>query len=1324
MNPIKQIKTVVFLAAIFSILPICISNAQITSDVADENLFDIAIYKSSVHESALEVRWYPSSNLTNFIVEIRNLIDGSIEKKSVSGQNSVFIDDIFIDDDYAISVRAVDETFTHVLGTSPEELWRGEQTKLAKPANIQSHGGSEAFATPTLNATLHALDSNNFPFIFTTVSVDTGNSPVGTLTTANFTAFEDGRIQTDFFAVTPPDIGGGVRILDFIFLIDNSGSMGPEQQQVKANVSAFVDGLAARQIDVRLGLVRFGQTASGGQPIIMNNGNMTGDINFFKSLLNQLTAAGAIEPGIEAVFQAATTFSFRPGSQRHFLLITDEDSDGGNLQQSINTCLNNNIIVHTAVDCNFMNSNSDYCNSSSIRGRTGGLLSDVIGPYDAIFDRITTNIGNTYIVRYRTDNPVFDAQQREVRILVNAFSQSDEVIGFYTPGAAPLIVRTQATKNLSNSAQIAGVPIKIAAQITDAVAPFIQNARLFYRRTGTTNYSSLNMTAVGNNIYEATISGTNIITPGLDYYITATDGQATSSDPSVDPNIFPYQIAILPNLPPAISHTPVTTGIPGQAITIAADVTDNTDSLANVALHFRGIGSLLFTVVPMHQTTANKYEGIIPGSAVTNDGLEYFIRAIDNFNLAGVHGPHRITVDVECPFPFFDDFEDGVADGWAPLNPARWTVVQDQGDFSYFLNTTDFSANGDALGEFTVIDNHVFDDFTFTCQARSAEDLASNENADFDIVFGYQDALNYYYVMFNSNPVFTEIFKLVNGTRTSLANYGVSAISDNSYHNIEVKRDGNLIEVKFDNALIMSATDGTFTNGKIGLGSFNDSAYFDDIQICATGIPGGEIKPVVTATQVIGTEFWVDITVSSVQDLFGLSFDLNFTNTTYLDVVTPTSNNVIPGPFLGSDVVFIPVVDEAGGKVSIGISRKSGQGGVNGSGVVIRIKFNSMNSTPAGTQATFSLSNITANDPAGNTINMQSSSSTIVLEGLVVWPGDTDNNGIVNQADVLPIGLNWNRTGPARQNATINWVGQVATPWTPQASTYADANGSGNVNQADVLPIGLNWNRTHSATLFTSALTKSLLNESIVNSANLQFKIDGDTNPGDNFYVEIHANDVTNLFGISFEVVYAPPTYIDPLGAEPGSWIGSDVIFISNTDTTAGKIGIGISRKSGQGGVDGSGMVSRIMMQMSNDAVATQDTTFLSIQNVQATDPDGNSVQFDISNVTLTPLVTKIETPFVSTPDRFALHQNYPNPFNPETTISYQLPVTGSVELAIYNILGQKIRTLFNQRRTTGYYQVRWDGRNEAGVQVPSGVYLYRLVAHNFVQTQKMLLLR
>ncbi len=95
----------------------------------------------------------------------------------------------------------------------------------------------------------------------------------------------------------------------------------------------------------------------------------------------------------------------------------------------------------------------------------------------------------------------------------------------------------------------------------------------------------------------------------------------------------------------------------------------------------------------------------------------------------------------------------------------------------------------------------------------------------------------------------------------------------------------------------------------------------------------------------------------------------------------------------------------------------------------------------------------------------------------------------------------------------------------------------------------------------------------------------------------------------------------------------------------------------------------------------------------------------------------------------FQLFQNYPNPFNPETAISYQLPPNGQaaishVELAIYNSLGQKVRTLVAASQAPGAYRVTWDGRNDAGTPVASGIYIYRLSAGNVAQARKMLLLR
>jgi len=81
-------------------------------------------------------------------------------------------------------------------------------------------------------------------------------------------------------------------------------------------------------------------------------------------------------------------------------------------------------------------------------------------------------------------------------------------------------------------------------------------------------------------------------------------------------------------------------------------------------------------------------------------------------------------------------------------------------------------------------------------------------------------------------------------------------------------------------------------------------------------------------------------------------------------------------------------------------------------------------------------------------------------------------------------------------------------------------------------------------------------------------------------------------------------------------------------------------------------------------------------------------------------------------PDHFNL-QNYPNPFNPETVIQYELPRKGIVKLDIYNLLGRRIRKLVEQEQDCGLYSVVWDGRDEQGASVASGVYIYQLRFEN-----------
>lgn len=93
-------------------------------------------------------------------------------------------------------------------------------------------------------------------------------------------------------------------------------------------------------------------------------------------------------------------------------------------------------------------------------------------------------------------------------------------------------------------------------------------------------------------------------------------------------------------------------------------------------------------------------------------------------------------------------------------------------------------------------------------------------------------------------------------------------------------------------------------------------------------------------------------------------------------------------------------------------------------------------------------------------------------------------------------------------------------------------------------------------------------------------------------------------------------------------------------------------------------------------------------------------------------------------PNGFELFQNYPNPFNPNTVIEYALPEASYVELVIYNILGQKIRVLVNQHQNAGYKRISWDGKNDQGQIVKSGMYFYRLRVGEKVSSKKMILLR
>ncbi|HWR82070.1 MAG TPA: T9SS type A sorting domain-containing protein [Candidatus Deferrimicrobium sp.] len=93
-------------------------------------------------------------------------------------------------------------------------------------------------------------------------------------------------------------------------------------------------------------------------------------------------------------------------------------------------------------------------------------------------------------------------------------------------------------------------------------------------------------------------------------------------------------------------------------------------------------------------------------------------------------------------------------------------------------------------------------------------------------------------------------------------------------------------------------------------------------------------------------------------------------------------------------------------------------------------------------------------------------------------------------------------------------------------------------------------------------------------------------------------------------------------------------------------------------------------------------------------------------------------------PDRFSLSANYPNPFNPITQISFAIPIRSYAILVVYNVMGQTVKTIVDQRLAPGRYVARWDGTDEAGTSVATGIYFYRLEAGGFTETKKMVLVK
>ena len=213
-----------------------------------------------------------------------------------------------------------------------------------------------------------------------------------------------------------------------------------------------------------------------------------------------------------------------------------------------------------------------------------------------------------------------------------------------------------------------------------------------------------------------------------------------------------------------------------------------------------------------------------------------------------------------------------------------------------------------------------------------------------------------------------------------------------------------------------------------------------------------------------------------------------------------------------------------------------------------------------------------------------------------------------------------------------------------------------------------------------------------------------------------------NLIGgisqnIAFSDIYDPQGLLIP-----GTLIGFDTQYFF-TDTIAVGQGYWINAKgdgqiflnangiaSGRGTTSGS---SSLLSSSNKKAVLSTATFRL---------PPG--LPLELTEIRLKDNWRRNEQQKANVPGEFALEQNYPNPFNPATEIQYSLPQQNKVEVTVYNNLGQVVETLVSKVQEAGIYTVTWNGKNQLGQPVGSGIYFYRVQAGEFRSVKKMLLLR
>ncbi len=359
----------------------------------------------------------------------------------------------------------------------------------------------------------------------------------------------------------------------------------------------------------------------------------------------------------------------------------------------------------------------------------------------------------------------------------------------------------------------------------------------------------------------------------------------------------------------------------------------------------------------------------------------------------------------------------------------------------------------------------------------------------------------------------------------------------------------------------------------------------------------------------------------------------------------------------------------------------------------------------------------------GQTSNEQNPSHTYNQSGTftvslkVTGPDGSDTETKENYINVQRFWADINGDG----QVDIADIQLVATHWNtrigdPDYDANCDVNnegvGDGVINVIDIQLVAAWWNKP-----ITSSATHPLAKGRTNPQGDLILRLVADGFDADgNQIVSIMVENAEDLAAFEFDFVYNQNAgqFVD---AMLGNFLGVTGNSVSSlgpiVDNANGRVTFGAFSFGAQPGASGSGVLARMILEN-----LSQTDLHVNLENVQLTDKQGNVI-------TVSDILTSItgNGSGAEIPKHFSLGQNYPNPFNPVTSITYSIPDMGQsvrVLLSVYDLTGRSIKTLLDTERQAGYHTVIWDGTDEMGQIVSSGIYIYSITAGTYRSTRKM----